>query len=143
MMSLCVDCICIGYCIKRSVKLVSNQELANPDFLRDIRRFALSLDIPYTQWLEYLSDTYRDYPGWVVGPDNQEVMLDMEVFETPGIDYWFRHFCCTPLAEGATPYIKDVAIERVRVLATILRASNPKAALMWGVRAANDNEKEG
>lgn len=138
-MGICTDCICLGYCIKRTARLVSNKEIANSNFIRDVRKYAYSLSIPYPQWHEHVSDTYRDYAGWIAGPDGREVFLELDIFETDSIRFWFRDFCCTPLPDNATPYVKDVALERVRVLATILRASNPKTALMWGIRAANDN----
>ncbi|MFC3051795.1 hypothetical protein [Kordiimonas pumila] len=140
-MALCTQCITIGYCTKRKVQLLTDKELANPYMIRDIRAYAYTLNIPYTGWHEYAVNLYRDFRGWIAGPDGKEVLLDTEVFETGNIQYWFRAFCCTPISDDITPYVRGEARERVRVLATILRANNSKAALMWGVRAANDNEK--
>ena len=140
-MSICTSCICLGYCIKRKSRLVSDREMT-PHFVRDLRMYAHSLSIPYTAWRDYITDEYRDYEGWVATPSGKETSLDMEVFETDSIQYWFRDFCCTPCPDDIVPYVKDSAPERVRILATILRARNPKAALMWGIRAANDNDKD-
>ena len=140
-MELCHHCTRHGFCCNRTAKLFTNKELSKPDMIRDIRAYAYSLSIPYTRWHEYAVNLYRDYQGWICGPGGNEVLLDTEVFEADNIAYWFRAFCCTPCPDDVVPYVRGEARERVRVLATILRAANPKAALMWGVRAANDNDK--
>ena len=140
-MALCTQCITQGFCIKLNAKLITDKELSNPDMIRDIRSYAYGLNIPYTAWHEHIANLYRDYRGWIAGPDGKEVLLDTDVFETGNIQYWFRAFCCTPVSDDITPYVRSEARERVRVLATILRAYDPGAALMWGVRAVNDNEK--
>jgi len=140
-MEFCYHCTRFGFCRNRVARLVTNKELCNPDIIRDIRAHAYSLFIPYTGWHEYTVNLYRDYRGWICGPDGMEVLLDIDVFEADNIAYWFRAFCCTPCPNDIAPYVREEARERVRVLATILRAHNPKLALMWGVRAANDNEK--
>lgn len=121
---------------------MDDTKLDNPEFIRDLRRYTASLGISCDQWLDFLSDTYRDYPGRIMDQTGREVFLDMEVFEEPNIRYWFRDWCNTPCGNNVVPRIRSEARERIRVLATILRAANPKAALMWGVRAANDNEPE-
>lgn len=139
-MDLCLYCLSNGYCRKLITPLVTDAELADPEFIRDLRNFASRLPLSYCDWLDGLSDLYKDYPGWIMGPDDKEVMLDMEQFEQPNIQYWFRDFCCTPCPPNVTPRVRKEARERVRVLATILRARFHGDALMWGLRAANDNE---
>lgn len=139
-MNLCPTCLGVGYCRELNTPLVTDAELADPEFIRDLRNFASGLPLNCYDWLDGLSDLYRDYPGWIMGPDGQEVLLDMEQFEQPNICYWFREFCCTACPPNVTPRVRKEARERVRVLATILRARFRGDALMWGLRAANDNE---
>jgi len=135
----CVNCFTNGYCLKHQAFMATDLDINNPDFLRDLRSYVLSLGVTCDQWADYLADAYRDYAGRILDAAGQEVFLDMEVFEVPNIRYWFRDWCNTPCPETTVPRIRRETRERVRVLATILRACNPKAALMWGVRAANDN----
>jgi len=139
----CSKCIAVGYCIRVTAKLVSDRELDNPAFIRDLRSYTSNLPVTYRQWRDYIVNEYRDYGGWIAGHYGGETFLDMDVFETPNIDYWFRSFCCTPCADDTTPRLRNEVRERVRVLATILRARNPQVAMLWGrMDAANDNEPE-
>ncbi|WP_417449549.1 hypothetical protein [Kordiimonas sp.] len=141
-MTLCIRCLCLGYCRKRAAKLVVDGELNNPDFIRDLRSYTSSLEVSCDQWQDYLADLYRDYPGQILDQHGREVFLDMEVFEVPNIRYWFRDWCNTPCPTNIVPRLRAEARTRVQVLATILRAHNPGAATTWGVRAANDNEPD-
>jgi hypothetical protein len=138
MMSLCNQCIGLGYCRKLNAHLVSDAELANPEFIRDVRTAADELCITRDQWRDHLSNLYRDYRGRILDREGNEVFLDMEVFEKAS-PYWFRDFCITP-RPGVRPRVRQAARERVRVMATILRAVFPDAAQFWGVCPANDNE---
>ena len=71
-----------------------------------------------------------------------EIYLNMQEFERLHIREWFRDFCCTPCSPDVEPRVRGEAKERVRILATILKAHNPDEALIWGVRAANDNDTQ-
>lgn len=135
---LCPACMSVGYCPKKSVAVVSDDQLSDPDYLRDFKEFVRFLDISDCRWLEHLSNLYRDFPGWIVGPEGEEVFLDMEEFERPNIREWFRDFS-TPMRDGARPRVREEARERVRILATVLSARYPFDAMLWGVRVANDN----
>ena len=139
-MSLCPACLLSGYCRRFNVRIVSDMELDNPEFIRDVRRAALEQGKTCDEWLEHMTNLYRDYPGRIVDSGGAEVWLDMSDFERSKIRYWFRDFCCTPCPTDVSPRVRREARERVRVLATILRAADPVAAQLWGVRAANDNE---
>ena len=139
-MQLCSLCLRLGYCRKLTSFLVSDAELSNPNFVADLRRYTASLDIDPGEWHDALTDKYRDYPGRIIGPDGQEVMLDMEQFELPHIREWFRDYVCNPCPPGKTPRLRRENKERVRILATIMRAVAPMEALTWG--AANDNEPQ-
>jgi len=135
---LCTACMTSGFCPKKSVAVVGDDELNDPDYLRDFKEFVRFLDVSDCRWHEYLTDLYKDYPGWIVGPDGKEVFLDMDEFERPNIREWFRDFC-TPLRDGAKPRVREEARERVRIFATVLSAHYPFDAMLWGIRVANDN----
>lgn len=60
---LCVQCMTRGHCRRLQVRLVTDAELANPEFIRDLRRHAHAFKFGRDAWLENLSSFYRDYPG--------------------------------------------------------------------------------
>ena len=137
----CKQCLHLGACRKLRTRLVSDAELSNPEFVRDVRAFAYLQDVSSDLWLEHLSDLYRDFRGVIVNSAGVEIFLNMEEFERPTIRIWFRDFCCTPCAPHIRPYVRGEAWERARILATILRARFPEKAEFWGLRghAVNDN----
>ena len=140
-MILCMNCVALGYCANLSCILVSDHELNNLDFVEDARSCAQSLRISPSRWRDFIYDTYRDYPGRVLGSDGKEVFLDLEVFETVGIREWFRDWVLRSEPLSRSKILRIESRERVRVIATLLRARSPKPALMWGVRPANDNQR--
>lgn len=140
MKGLCADCILTLYCKRNVVEAVREAEVLNPDFIHDVRVFAYSLGISRDRWINVLSDWLCDFPGRIVGPNGLEVFLDTEVFELPNIRDWFDDTCCTLPSEYGARYVRTEARERFRIMATILKAKFPKKAVLWGVRAANDND---
>lgn len=134
----CMQCIGQGFCPKISVRFVSEQQVKDSDYIRDLKAFARRLEISDCAWHEYLTDLYKDYPGWVIGPSGREVFLNMEEFERQGIREWFRDFL-RPCPDTVQPRVRREAVERVRILATILSAHCPVQSALWGVRPANDN----
>lgn len=135
---LCPACMSRGFCRNKSVTVVGDDQLSDPDYLRDFKEFVRYLGVSDCRWHEHLSNLYRDYSGRVVGPDGKEVFLDMEEFERPNIREWFRDFL-KPLKEGARPRVREEARERVRIFTTVVSAHYPFDAMLWGVRVANDN----
>lgn len=121
-MASCSLCIIENTCTQ--VRLVTDRELADPAFIRRLRDFCFALNISSYQWLDFLTDQYRDLRGCIVDHTGRTVFLDMDVFEVPHIRDWFRDFCCTPCPPHITPYVRGEAKERVRVLATILRTAD-------------------
>lgn len=119
-MEICTLCIIETRCARTPI--VADSELADPAFIRALRNFCYDLNISSYHWLEYLTDLYRDYRGCIVDEYGRTVYLNMDVFEVPNIREWFRDFCCTPCPPHITPYVRGEAKERVRILATILRA---------------------
>lgn len=136
----CGCCDVLDHCRNIKAPLVSDSELNNPEFIRDVRNFAYSLNISSYHWREHLNNLYRDYKGWIVGYDGKEAFLNMCIFENERHRNWFRDFCCTPTRDRVRPYVRKEARGRAKILATILRATYPQSAMMWGVRPANDNE---
>lgn len=118
-MGACALCIIEDRC-ERTL-LVTDRELADPAFIRSLRDLCYALNVSSYQWLDFLTDLYRDAHGCIVDESGRTVFLDMDVFEIPHIRDWFRDFCCTPCPPHITPYVRGEAKERVRVLATILR----------------------
>lgn len=140
MRDICNQCLTLGYCRRLQDRLVTDGELANPEFIRDVRRHAHSFGFGRDAWLDRLTDLYRDYPGRIVDINGEEVALEFEAFEQcDSIADWFREFACTPCPEGVIPRVRREAWERVRVMATILRAHAPEQASLWGIRPANDH----
>lgn len=138
-MMLCMNCVSLGYCAKLNCILVGDQELNNLDFVEDVRSCARNLRVSPSEWRDFIYDMYRDYPGRVLGSGGKEVFLNLEVFETDGIREWFRDwiFRAEPLCRSKR--LRSESRERVRVIATLLRARSPGVAVMWGNRSANDN----
>jgi len=135
----CRCCDALDYCRNIKTRLVSDDEISNPEFIRDVRNFAYSLGVSSYYWRDYLNNLYRDYKGWIERSDGQDVFLNMRVFEFDTHRLWFRDFCCKPTRAHIRPYVRKEARGRAKILATILRATFPKKTMMWGVRAANDN----
>lgn len=139
--SLCNGCLSQGYCQSLRTRIVTDAELANPEFIRDVRTHARGLKLTRDRWLSWLEDAYRDYPGVMIGDDKEDAPLDLGVFDTASIRYWFRDFIERETPADIRPRLRTEARERVRVFATLLRVMNPRAASLWGVRAANDSEQ--
>lgn len=137
-MYLCATCYTHGYCRRLVARPVTDDELRNSDFVRDLRAHALRLGIAAESWPSFLIEAYRDYPGTVRDGTGREVFLDTGVFEGPHLRYWFRDFACSPCPSDVTPRIRREARERARAMATILRAIDPVAGAMWGRSGAND-----
>ena len=139
-MELCIQCYSGGYCKNLKSRIVSDRELANPAFVSHVRQTANELELEASEWLDAIYDMYCEYPGCIVDAKGREVFLDLEPFEVPFIREWFRDWACKPAKHGIRLRVRGESRERIRVLATILRARFPERAMMWGVVPANDNE---
>ncbi len=139
-MNRCIECSYFSIDRIRRSLMVSNDEIANPEFIRDGRATCLAQNQRAEHWIEYVNDLYRDYPGCIVDGEGHRVSLNMEVFEREHIRSWFDDFANTPCPPSVKPRVRGIARPRVRVLLTIMRASFPEEAKHWGVREpANDN----
>ena len=110
-MYLCPECFLAAYCRRLASRLVSDAELANPDFVRDVRAYAAGLKGGADRWAGSLIDAYCDYPGTIVDADGREAVLDLSVFDKPGIRYWFRDFC-KAVPPGTTPCVRSTRSAR-------------------------------
>lgn len=154
-----------GFCPLLFTRLVSDKELANPKFIRDVRNFIYSLGLSPKECKQYLTDEYAAFRGVIIDRCGCVIQLDLEIFEVdedtlfkPSEEKdsahevtlqnnrytnWFEEWCCTPCPEDVEPRVHKEARERVRVLATILRSRNEGASLRWGKEPpANDNEPQ-
>ena len=127
-------------CLHMKTRIVTDNELANSGFLRDGRATCFRQNIRPSHWLDHTSDLYRDYRGIIVDAEGHEIILNLQVLEVPFIREWFRDFCCTPCTPNVRPRVRGLARARARVVLTILRASFPNEAMLWGKRPANDND---
>lgn len=141
-MIFCTRCNQQGYCSRISSRIFGDEVFSNRYWLVDFKCFlngySFRQKLMPGDWHDHIADLYCNYKGWISGPSGEEVFLDTQVFEVAHIREWFRDFI-QPVREGTTPRLRREARERVRVLATIMRAFYPEEAMMWGVRAANDN----
>jgi hypothetical protein len=140
-MNFCTRCTAQQYCQRLSVPLFTDAELSARYFQTDFKAFLVAYTfrhhIRFSQWPDHLIGLYRDYRGWIRGADGDEHFLDLGVFEDEHIREWFRDYI-QPVPEGVTPRLRGETKERVRALATIMRAHFPVEALMWGLRPDND-----
>lgn len=137
-MILCAQCYLTGFCRWLRSEAVAMTDLT-PAFLRDLRAYAFALDIAPDRWRDFLLDAYRDYAGQIVDRDGHVVLLDTGVFDAPHIRTWFRDFACTPLGPHVVARVRSESVERIKVMASILRALDPVTASLWGKVIANDD----
>lgn len=139
---VCTKCLRLGFCRRNTVRVVSDAELAQAAFIEDAQvsigaRLRSSPD--NIEHIDYLTDLYRDFRGRVIGPDGGEVSLDTELLEGETARSWLREFIRPRGPRERAAYLRSQAKERFRVVATIIRAAFPDDAMMWGVRASNEN----
>jgi len=144
---LCKCCpAALGYCKNIVTPLVTDQELQNPEFVRDVRNFAANLNISSHRFADTLIDMFRDYRGWVsrdgkawevrtrllydLDTDEQINPQDIKRHETKR-EVWFRSFA-SPVPQHIRPYIRVEARDRARVVSTILRTRFSDRARQWG-----------
>lgn len=134
-------------CCCGATSIISDRELSDTAFIRSVRSHAFDLRIPNRQWPDALSNFLRDYHGDIVDALGRIVELDMSHLESPEgqetdeapYARWYQDFCNTPCPPNVTPFVRKEAWERVRIIATLLRATYPVRAATWGNIPANDN----
>jgi hypothetical protein len=134
--SLCGQCYLQGFCRRLTSRAVVDCELT-PTFLRNVRAHMRAKNLKPSRWKAYLTDAYQDYPGQIVDGSGQEVELDTGVYDGRNIKTWFRDMC-RELPADVRPRIRRETRKRFKVTASILRAVDPVAAIVWGGEIAND-----
>lgn len=119
----------------------TEEQILDPEFLRDARNYAAAYlveeSIQPHQMLDHITDIYRDLEEritdycTVLGCE-QEVWLDMDVFEVPGIEDWLERFC-TWVPDHIQPYLTCATRGRAIALTSILRAADPEGTRYWGL----------
>ena len=144
---LCMNCFVQGFCLSKRTQIVTNTEIRDPQFVRAVRATARDQCVASRAWVDSLYDWLRDYPGCFVDKRGQRTELEMvhleyadgaEKEEAPHAR-WYQDFCNTPCPPDVTPFVRKEAWERVRIIATLLRATYPVRAATWGEVPANDN----
>ena len=139
---LCIRCLRLGYCRNKFARVVSDEELRNPRFIDDARRTIgdrLRAAPEQSDVIDVLMSLYRDYSGRIVDARGVEVFLDTDALESEQARAWLRAFHRADAPRRRAAYLRPEARERFRIVASIIRAAFPDAAMMWGVRPVNDN----
>jgi len=134
--SLCGQCYFQGFCRRLTSRAVTRRELT-PVFLRNVRAHMRGKHLKPGQWKSYLLKAYQDYPGRIVDKDGNELDLDTSVFDGANVRTWFRDMT-RELTAGVTPRVRKESRKRLMVAASILKALDPVAAILWGSVVAND-----
>lgn len=157
----CQKCFRVGHCLQKTVPIVNDVEIGDPEFVRVARNFLASLPVTDSEWLEHAHNLNRDLTITIIEGANWRIDLDMSPLE---IDYddedlieacpaekrlrlWFRDII-KPVPADTNPRVRLEAKERFRILATLIIAHNPQ--IDWprtvpandNVCAVNDNFPE-
>lgn len=147
----CYPCFLIGFCQNKTVAIINNAELSSADFVRAIRNFIAESEVKPTELIDYAANLYRDLKVNITDNQSKIIFLDFapleynDDLEDTGLSNQekerLRDWCrtmTTAVPKNTNPYVHPNAVERFRVLATILVASFPKQN--WPrIIPANDN----
>lgn len=138
---LCHRCYAQGYCQRLAVRLTSDEELSNSEFVCDVKMFIPTLRMGPVALREYLSDQYRDMHGMVydLTAENVETPLDLNALEDENGLEWLKTLCFSPPIRGTSCRVRCEKREAFKAISTILRYAFPHQAKDWGRPAANDN----
>ena len=153
MTQLCPNCLSQGYC--RRWLIASDEDLANPYFIIDVRNYVHGLDVTSGRLFDHLLNSLSRVEGEFRNKAGLRPSLPFELFEPSDADIdadrfeavsesvrdWLRYNFGQAWSDDAQPVLYGAGKERFRVIATMVRAlywQDPRVP-MWGVRAANDN----
>ncbi|HAQ34936.1 MAG: hypothetical protein CMF74_10005 [Maricaulis sp.] len=153
MTQLCPTCLTLGFC--RRWLIASDEELANPHFIIDVRNYVHELDVTPGRLLDFLLNRVSRIDGDFRNAAGLRPPLRLDLFEPSDqqIDAgkfeavretlrdWLRYNFGQAWGDGVQPVLFGEGKERFRVIATLVRTvywHDPRTR-MWGVRAANDN----
>lgn len=115
------DYLRYGFYAKGIFPVVTDRELSNPKFIREMRNYAASLDVPYMQIRDFITTWYARAPVLFHDHLDREVMINTAWLETPSFDYWARDFC-KPVPMMVRPRIRIEARNRAGAFCSLLRA---------------------
>ena len=140
MMALCRQCSVYGECHYGDVTIVTSEEVKTREFLFDLKLTAHLLHVSQAHWLEHVYDLYGMVEGCFRDEFGNLVDLNLEVFSSKTIEYWFRDNICRGPNYHPNQRVRSEALGRYVVLGSILKAHYPQVAATWGRRwPANDN----
>lgn len=135
---LCLSCARQGYCRKKTILAVSEEDIDNAVFVAGCR-IVIGKLLP--EWcnnlIEYLADLHRDAPLTIIDQDGEEADIDVEVLDFPELRHWLDYTFRKPLPTKRPPYVRREARLRFRTIVSIYRAAYPEA--FAHLAAANDN----
>ena len=142
---ICANCLALGRDAHRHSRVISRAELT-PAFVEDVREYVIGIrdagyrgaSVNFRTFIDLVFEIYRDLTNFVVEKDGHEVLLGTNCLLDESIDYWVRDYLFTRRPDGVTTRLKDETVERLVVITSILKAADPHAAMLWGVRVAND-----
>lgn len=149
----CLGCARENYCDVAWFPLVTDEQLNNPEFLRDARNFASSFTITKSLWVSEVFDLNVRRPMPICrknkhgirvkyDPPMEELFIfSDEVIEAGEVDKymdaqrdWLHSFLCTPVPDHVTPYVTATRREHARCVLTLIGSVYPYAFAKWGVR---------
>lgn len=115
-----------------TVTIVTDEEIANPIFIRDARTFMASMRIERRRLLDWFMDGYSRSHVLLVDAQGNKATIDFDELDIEGVVDWFKDWCTKP--QPATRlHVRKEAVERVRVMTTLLKIRFPKETLLWGL----------
>lgn len=110
-----------GFYLKGIFELVSDAELRDPAFVREMRKYGASLHVPYEAMQDWITTFYACAPIVFRDENYRETYVETRHFEAPNFHFWVRDFC-TPVPAGVRPRVRREAWERTRAFTSLLRA---------------------
>lgn len=124
----------LGYFPCWRAYILTDEELSDPEIIRNGRTSALRRGVSYRGMLDYLTDLLRDFGGvFVDRRSGAQVDLDMTPLEDAPV-HWFRDLI-RPCPTSVRPRTRVEGKERWRAALSILRATDPNGG-MWGAARA-------
>lgn len=116
------------------MQIIKLDQIKDTRILNKIRAYCCIIasehGLSLQDWLDWLTDQYRDLDEPIFDASGTEVFLDMECFECSGIRFWFRDFL--KLQPETKPMrLRRKSKPRVLALVNILAARDPEGTAFW------------
>jgi len=119
--------LALGFYLAGIFRLVSDAELRDPEFIREMRNYGASLDVPYERMRDWITTFYANAPIIFRDGKHREIFVQTSHFEVPNFDFWARDFC-TQVPDDVRPHVRREAWERTRAFTSLLRAHRALSA---------------